>query len=72
MDSRRIVTLQGSLAGIGVTLAAPLIEVWFACRRPISEGCVWGKALLPVNFVCTALVLGVPTFLLVRWALRSR
>ena len=35
----------GLLAGIGY----PLIDLAVACREPVSEACVWGKAYLPLT-----------------------
>lgn len=62
----------GTLAALFVSLAAPYLEVQFACRRHVAEGCVWGRALLPVNVAVTAVVAGVPTFLVVVWLLGRR
>lgn len=35
-----------ALVGAGV----PLLERWFKCLEPTSEGCVWAKAYLPLSF----------------------
>jgi len=45
--------------GAAVAVGVPLVELWRACRAPISEACVWGKALLPVSLAVGA-ALGVP------------
>jgi hypothetical protein len=40
------------LALVAFVLAAfvyPLGELWYKCLEPVSEACVWGKALLPVS-----------------------
>ena len=57
--------LWGLIAAIVIGVGAPLLEIAFACRNPSSEGCVWGRALLPVNIAATLLILGTPTFLIV-------
>jgi hypothetical protein len=62
----------GFVAAMLVGLGAPHLEVALACRRPISEGCVWGRALLPVNVVASLVILGIPTFLVVVWLLGRR
>lgn len=41
----------GVLFGVGSTLA----NWWLACRDPMSEACVWGRAFLPVSLVLGAL-----------------
>ena len=57
----------GALVGFGW----PLGELWLDCRTPTSEGCVWGKALLPVSLSVgagvAALVAGVSFILLRGW-----
>lgn len=35
--------------GILIGIAATLVQWRLACRVPISEGCVWGRALLPLS-----------------------
>lgn len=36
----------------------PFAHVALACRAPISEACVWGKAFLPLTFGLSVVVLG--------------
>ena len=46
-------------AWLFVAVGVPFAELWYKCREPASEGCVWGKALLPVSLaVCAVLGLG--------------
>jgi len=54
--------LWGAIAAVVVGVGAPRLEVAVACRRPISEPCVWGRAYLPVNVAATLVILGVPIF----------
>jgi hypothetical protein len=46
------VLLLGALVG----LALPLGELLLDCRRFDSEGCMWGRALLPVSLTAGALL----------------
>ena len=41
-----------ALVGAGV----PLLERWFKCLEPTSEGCVWAKAYLPLSFALWTVV----------------
>jgi hypothetical protein len=60
------------IAAVLVGLGLPQVEVALACRRPLSEACVWGHAYLPLNVAATLLLLGVPTFLVIIWLLGRR
>lgn len=44
----------GLIAGVGY----PLVDLALACRAPISEACVWGKAYFPVTLGVSVVVLG--------------
>jgi hypothetical protein len=44
--------------GLIAGLAYPLIDLALACRAPVSEACVWGKAYLPLTLVLSVVVLG--------------
>lgn len=63
-------TAVGVLVGIGY----PLLALWRNCRRPASEGCVWGKAYLPLSLgigVVVALVVAAVAYALLQaWATR--
>ena len=68
-------TLMALGVGCLVAFALPLGEVWYKCREPASEGCVWGKALLPLSLgVCAVfgLLAGAVSFLVVRAVQRRR
>ena len=73
-SSRTRATLVALAVGCLVAFALPLGEVWYKCREPSSEGCVWGKALLPLSLgVCAVfgLLAGTVSYLVVR-AVRRR
>ena len=59
--------------GVGAFVGAglPLGELWLDCRRPESDACLWGRALLGVS-LATGLVLGALAGLIVYFAARAR
>lgn len=61
----------GLLAGLGY----PLVDVGLACRVPISEECVWGKAYLPLTLGISVVVVGGVVaglvYAVLRWRRRS-
>ena len=63
----RIVATLGLALAAGA--AASLLKLWFFCRRPESEACVWGKAYLPLSLPFEAVALGC-LFLIVIAAVR--
>lgn len=46
------------LLAAAIGLALPLVNVALACRDPMSERCVWGKALLPFTVPVSLVVIG--------------
>lgn len=44
----------GLAAGIGY----PFVSVAFACRVPLSEACVWGKAYFPLTLAVSVVIVG--------------
>jgi hypothetical protein len=64
--------LWGFLLAAAVGLGAPYLEVANACRLPVSEQCVWGKALIWVNVAATFFIIGVPLWALLVWFLKRR
>jgi hypothetical protein len=64
--------LWSLITALVVGLGLPYIEVAYACRRQLSEACVWGHAYLPLNLAATLLLVGGPTFLVTSWLLRRR
>jgi Na+(H+)/acetate symporter ActP len=73
ISTPRVVTsLIGIAAGLIAGVGLPLLEVGFACRRSISEGCVWGRALIGINIVATLVVVGIPVGLMTAWLVSRR
>lgn len=58
MRSRRSSLLIALAAGLVVGAAYPAVDVALACRRPMSEACVWGKAYLPLTLTLSLVLLG--------------
>ena len=58
MLSRRSLFLAALFVGLVVGVGYPFVDVALACRVPISEACVWGKAYLPLTLGVSVLVLG--------------
>jgi hypothetical protein len=46
--------LAGAVAGGGY----PIIDLALACRKPVSEACVWGKAYFSLNLGLSLFFLG--------------
>ncbi len=44
--------------------ALSLFKLMLHCRRPISEACVWGKALLPITLPIEAIIFGAGIFII--------
>ena len=49
-----IAVASGLTAGAGY----PLVELLVACRVPLSEPCVWGRAYLPMTLAMSLVLLG--------------
>ena len=58
MLSRRASLSIALLVGAAVGIGYPFIDVALACRLPISEACVWGKAYFPLTLTVSIVVLG--------------
>lgn len=58
MLGRRFPFLTAIGVGLVVGIGYPFVDVALACRVPISEACVWGKAYLPLTLGVSVLVLG--------------
>ena len=67
MRDWRVRLAVAALIGVSV----PLAELALACRVPVSEACVWGKALLPVSLGVGLVVVGPIAFAILS-ALASR
>ena len=44
MRSRRSALLAALFGGLVVGIGYPFVDLALACRAPMSEACVWGKA----------------------------
>ena len=49
MNARSKALLTATILGAVVGTAYPFVDLALACRAPESEGCVWGKAYLPLS-----------------------
>jgi hypothetical protein len=58
MHVHRIPFLTAIFAGLLVGVGYPFVDLALACRAPISEACVWGKAYLPLTLGVSVVVLG--------------
>ena len=58
MLSRRFPFLTALCVGLIVGVGYPFVDVALACRAPISEACVWGKAYFPLTLGVSVVVLG--------------
>lgn len=58
MLGRRFPFLTALCVGLTSGIGYPLVDLALACRVPISEACVWGKAYLPLTLSVSVVVLG--------------
>lgn len=58
MPSRRSSLLMAVAVGLVAGIAYPVVDVALACRVPISEACVWGKAYFPLALGASVLLVG--------------
>ena len=58
----------GLIAGVGY----PLVDLAVACRTPVSEACVWGKAYFPLTLGLSVPLLGGLVTCLAYAVLRGR
>lgn len=58
MLGRRFPFLTALCIGLAVGVGYPFVDVALACRAPISEACVWGKAYFPLTLGISVVVLG--------------
>jgi hypothetical protein len=76
MHSRRTTLLKALAAGLGVGIGYPFVDVGLACRRPISEACVWGRAYFPLTLGVSVAVRGgavtATLYAVLMWRRRSR
>ena len=58
MPSRRFPLLIALAVGLMVGIGYPFVDVALACRAPLSEACVWGKAYFPLMLGASVVMLG--------------
>lgn len=58
MFGRRFPFLTALCVGLTAGIGYPFVDVALACRVPISEACVWGKAYFPLTLGVSVAVLG--------------
>lgn len=58
MFSRRSSLLIALSAGLVVGIGYPVVDVGLACRVPMSEACVWGKAYFPLTLGMSVALVG--------------
>ena len=58
MRSPRPALLSALAVGVAVGIGYPFVDVGLACRVPVSEACVWGKAYFPLTLGASVVVLG--------------
>ena len=75
MRTRLAHAIAAVVVGTTLALGLPLLDLWRDCRVPTSEGCVWGRAYLPLTLAlgaAIALVLAALAYLGLRaWATRG-
>lgn len=58
MFGHRLPFLTALCVGLIVGIGYPFVDVALACRVPVSEACVWGKAYFPLTLGVSVVVLG--------------
>lgn len=58
MLSRRSSLLTAFAAGLLVGISYPYVDIALACREPMSEACVWGKAYFALTMAVSVVLLG--------------
>ena len=58
MLSRRFSLLIALLGGLVAGIGYPFVDIAIACRAPMSEACVWGKAYFSLTLTVSVVLLG--------------
>lgn len=58
MLKRRARLLTALAIGALISLGYPLLDLVLACRDPVSEACVWGKAYVALTLCLSAVFVG--------------
>ena len=76
MLSRRASLLIALAGGLAVGVGYPFADIALACRAPMSEACVWGKAYFSLTLTVSVVLLGGMTtgalYAVLRWRRRRR
>jgi hypothetical protein len=70
VQSRAMRLVIATIVGVVAALAVPYGNLWLKCQVPTSEACVWSKEYLPLSLGLTAVILGVPVFIVTLILLR--
>jgi hypothetical protein len=44
--------------GLAAGISYPFVSVGLACRVPVSEACVWGRAYFPLTLAVSVVIVG--------------
>ena len=58
MLSNRSSLLVALSGGLVVGIGYPFVDIAIACRAPMSEACVWGKAYFSLTLTVSVVLLG--------------
>ena len=58
MLSRRSALLVALSGGLAAGVGYPFLDLAVACRAPMSEACVWGKAYFSLTLTASVVFLG--------------
>jgi hypothetical protein len=76
MWTRRTSAIIALVAGPVIGAAYPFLQLAYDCQAPVSEACVWGKALLAVSVVISIVFIGsfaaAGIFAVLEWRRRAR
>ena len=57
--SRRSNAVVSLVIGLAIGVALPVVQVYLECgSAPRSEGCAWGRSLLPLTVSISAVLIG--------------
>ena len=76
MLGRRASLLIALAGGLAVGVGYPYADIALACRAPMSEACVWGKAYFSLTMTVSVVLLGGITtgvlYAVLMWRRRRR
>lgn len=56
--SRLSLLLIALSVGLAAGIGYPFVSVGLACRVPVSEACVWGRAYFPLTLATSVVIVG--------------